>query len=41
MTQQCHSWVYIQNNPKLLIWKDTHTPMFIATLFTLVKMEAA
>ena len=33
--QQSHSWAYIWRKP--LIWKDTCTPMFIATLFTIAK----
>ena len=38
MTQQCHSWVYIQKNPKTLIQKDACTPLFIAALFTIAKI---
>ena len=34
MIQQSYSWVYIQTK---LIQKDTHTPMFIAALFTIAK----
>ena len=37
MIQQSHSWVYIQKRWKLLIWKDTCTPIFIAALFTITK----
>ena len=35
MTQQSHSWAYTQR--KTVIQKDTHTPMFIAALFTITK----
>ena len=39
MTQQFHSWVYIQKTKtKTLIWKDTFTLMFIAALFTIAKI---
>ena len=38
MTQQFHSWVYIQKNPKTLFWKDTCTTMFITGLFTIAKI---
>ena len=34
MTQQSHSWAY---SNKTFIEKDTCTPMFIATLFTIAK----
>ena len=37
MTQQFHSWVYIQKRPKTLIQKDTFILMFIADLFTIAK----
>ena len=32
------SWVYILKKTKTLIQKDTCTPMFIAALFTIVKI---
>ena len=35
MTQQSHSWAYMQT--KLRIHKDTCTPMFTAALFTIAK----
>ena len=35
MLQQSHSWVYIQT--KLLIQKDTRTPVFIQALVTITK----
>uniref|UniRef100_A0A8D0PKY5 Uncharacterized protein n=1 Tax=Sus scrofa TaxID=9823 RepID=A0A8D0PKY5_PIG len=35
MTQQSHSWAYIQK--KLSLKKDTCTRMFIAALFTMAK----
>ena len=35
MTQEAHSWTYIQT--KLFIQKDTCTPMFIAALFIIAK----
>ena len=40
MTQQFHSWVYIRKTKqnKTLIRKDTCTPMFIETLFTIAKI---
>ena len=38
MTQQFHSWAHIQKEGKTLIQKDAHTPMFIATLFTIAKI---
>ena len=38
MTQEFHSWVYIQKNPKTLIQNDTCTPMFIAVLFANAKI---
>ena len=38
MTQQFHSWVHIQKNPKTLIQKDTCTTMFKAALFTIAKI---
>ena len=42
MTQQFHSWVYIQKKkkkkPKKLIQKDTHSLMFIVSLFTTAKL---
>ena len=37
MTQQSHSWAYIQI--KILTEKDASTPMFIAALFTIVKIQ--
>ena len=34
-----YSWIYIQTPPtKTLIWKDTCTPMFIASLYTIDKI---
>ena len=38
MTQQFHSWVYIQKNLKTLFWKDTCTTMFITGLFTIANI---
>ena len=38
MNQQFYSWMYIQKNPKTLIWKDTCTLMFIAALFTIANI---
>ena len=38
MTQQFHSWVYIQKSLKTLFWKDTCTTMFITGLFTIAKI---
>ena len=38
MTQQIHSWLYIQKKTQTLIRKDTCTPMFIAALFTIAKI---
>ena len=41
MTQQFHSWAFVQKkkkNPKTLIQKDTGTSMFIAALFTIAKV---
>ena len=38
MTKQFHSWAHIQKKPKTLIQKDTCSPMFIAALFTTVKI---
>ena len=40
MTQQFHSWVYIQTKKKkkTLIPKDTCIPMFTAALFTVDKI---
>ena len=35
MTQQSHSWTYIQK--KTIIQKDTFTPMSTATLFTIAQ----
>ena len=37
MTQKFHSWVYIQKNQKHW-FKQIHTQIFIATLFTIVKI---
>ena len=42
MTQEFHSWVYIQkktNQKNPLIQKDTCTPMFIAALFTITRIR--
>ena len=36
MTQKFHSWAYIWK--KLLIHKDTRTPMFKVALFTITKI---
>ena len=38
MIQQFHSLVYSQKKQKRLIQKETCTPMFIATLFTIAKI---
>ena len=38
MNQQFYSWMYIQKNPKTLIWKDMCTLMFIAALFTIANI---
>ena len=39
MTQQSYSWVYIWKKKKTtVIWKDTHTLIFIATVFTIAKI---
>ena len=38
MTQQFHSWIYIQKNPKTLIQKETSTPVFTAALFTIANV---
>ena len=39
MTQQSHSWVYVHpKENKTLIQKDTHTPVFLEALFTIVKI---
>ena len=35
MTQQSHCWEYTPRKPKL---KETHTPVFIAALFTIARM---
>ena len=37
MTQQIHSFVYIQRNPNTNL-KDTCTPKFTAALFTIVRI---
>ena len=37
MTEQCHSWVYIQKKAKILIHEDTHNLMFTAALFKTAK----
>lgn len=37
MTQQTHSWVYIQKKKKNVILKDTCTPMLTAALFTIAR----
>ena len=38
MSQQFHSWVYIQKKMKTLIQKDTCIPMFRAVLFIAAKI---
>ena len=38
-TQQFHLLVYIPKKTKKLIWKDTCTPVFTATLFTIAKIQ--
>ena len=38
MTQQFHSWVYIQKKPKTLIRKGRCTPIFLAALFIIAKI---
>ena len=38
MTQQFHSWIYIQKKPKTLIQKETSTPVFTAALFTIANV---
>ena len=35
LIQQFHSWVYIWKKIKIQIRKDTCTPVFIASLFTI------
>ena len=37
MTQQFHSWVFIPQNTKTLIQKDSCIPMFKAALFMIAK----
>ena len=37
MTQKFCSWVCIRRKTKALVQKDTCTPVFIATLITVVK----
>ena len=41
MTQQFHSWIYSQKNPKTLIWKDTCTPMFIIALSMNIRVHVS
>ena len=38
MTQQFHSWIYIQKKEKTLIWKDTCTPMLTAAPLPIAKI---
>ena len=39
MIYQSHFWAYIYKKIKAVIWKDTHTLMFIAVLFTTAKTQ--
>ena len=38
MTQQFHSWIYIQKKEKTLIWKDTCAPMLTAAPLPIAKI---